>query len=85
MGMVKAVTELAQERCEPGEIAERLGVSVRAVCGVLGKGNGYRADVIRLWGEGTMPEAIAGKLGLDVEAVEMIVENPANYGRGLRE
>jgi len=79
MGMVKAVTELAQERCEPGEIAERLGVSVRAVCGVLGKSNGYRQDIIRLWNEGIGISTIAAKLGLDAEAVEMVIENPADY------
>lgn len=84
MGMIKAVMELSDEQCSPGEIAERLGVPVRAVCRVLGKGNGYRGDIIRLWDEGLMPEAIAAKLGADVEEVEMVVENPADYGRARR-
>jgi len=85
MGMVKAVTQLSDEQCTPGEIATKLGLDLKAVCGVLGRSNCYRQGIIRLWHEGCMPEIIAGKLGIDLEAVEMVIDDRSNYpGTGMR-
>jgi len=36
--------------------------------------------VIALWNEGMMPESIADKLQKELDIVERIIENPANYG-----